>query len=76
MYVENIVNLASTAKQAATNAEKREFGPANNKRSIAQARQQSILDPYKAIIANNILSNIFAQNIAWMISWSMIQPNA
>ena len=72
-YVEIIVNLASAAKKAATNNEQRKFGPTNNKRAIAQARQQSTLHPYKVIVANSILSIIFAQNISRMIAWSMIQ---
>ena len=63
-HVENIVNLASAAHQAAASAEQREFGPTNNKRSIAQAIQQPTLHPYKVIVANGILGNIFAQKIA------------
>ena len=71
MYVENIVNLASVVQRAAASAEQRNFGPI-----IAQARQQSTLHTYKVIMTNNILSDIFAQKIAQIIAWSMIQLSA
>ena len=43
---------------------------------IAQAQQQSSLHPYKVMGANGILGNIFAQKIARIIAWQMIQSSA